>query len=49
MGGACSTLGGDGYAYKVVDGKPKGLGKLDINGKVILKWILEKYVGSLWL
>jgi hypothetical protein len=42
--------------YKVFVGKPEGrrsLGILDMDGKIILKWIFEKWdgawTGSMWL
>jgi hypothetical protein len=39
------------HAYRVLVGKPEGerlLGRLDIDGVVILKWDIERYDGGVW-
>jgi hypothetical protein len=45
MGRACSTHGEKRNGYKIFKGKPEGkrlLGYLDVGGKLVLKWILER-------
>jgi hypothetical protein len=43
-----TTLGKERSVYRVLVGKPKGkrpLGRLDVGGSIILKWILENKNG----
>jgi hypothetical protein len=55
MGGACSGQGGG--EHKILVGRPEGkrsLGRPDIGGRTILKWILRNYgwsvqIGFIWL
>jgi hypothetical protein len=45
MGRACSTHGEKRNAYRIVVGKSEGmrpLRRLDLDGRIILKWILGK-------
>jgi hypothetical protein len=45
MGRACSTHGEKRHAYRILVGKPGGkrpLGRLDVSGRIILKWVLER-------
>jgi hypothetical protein len=43
MSRACSTNGGRrGNAYRILVGKPEGKEDLDIGGRIILEWILER-------
>jgi hypothetical protein len=54
---ACSTNGEKRNAYRVLVGKPEGkrpLGRQDMGGWPMLKWILERedrvvWTGSIWL
>jgi hypothetical protein len=47
--GVCSTRGRDKSACKVLVGKPEELLKdLDIDGMLILKWVLKKWGGKVW-
>jgi hypothetical protein len=49
MGGACSTYGGEGKKYiqdfVVKLKKLHNLEGLDVNGRIILEWILQKQDG----
>jgi hypothetical protein len=47
MSGSCSSHGRDRNAYTIVVGKPEGkrlLGRLGVDGRLLLKWILDKQV-----
>jgi hypothetical protein len=49
MGGICSTYGEGRNAYRVLVGKPEGRNHLedpDVDGRIILKWIFEKWDGA---
>jgi hypothetical protein len=49
MGMACNT---NRNAYRVLVGKSEGkrpVGALDVGGRIILKWIVEKYDGVVWI
>jgi hypothetical protein len=42
---ACTSHGANRNACRVLMGKPEGnrpLGRLDVSGRIIFKWILEK-------
>jgi hypothetical protein len=48
IGRTCSTYGGRRGAYRVLVGKPEGRNHLEdpgVDGRIILKWILEKWDG----
>jgi hypothetical protein len=57
MGGTCSTYRERRDVYRVLVGKPEGkrpLGRPDVDGRVILRWIFRKWgvgtwTGSSWL
>jgi hypothetical protein len=57
MGGACSIMGEMRNAYKILVAKPEGKNHsedLDVDGRVILKWIFGTYglgvcTGFIWL
>jgi hypothetical protein len=53
MDRACSTYGESRGAYRVLVGKPEGrrpLGRRGVDGRIILKWILEKWDGGMdWI
>jgi hypothetical protein len=45
MDGACGTHGEKRNAYRILVGKPEGkrpLGRLDVSGRIILRWIIER-------
>jgi hypothetical protein len=49
MGRACSTNGGSRGVYRVLVGKPEGRNHLKdriVDGRIILKWILENWNGG---
>jgi len=48
MGGICGTFGGRKKRVWVSAGNPVETNNLVIDGRTILKWILNKYVGSAW-
>jgi hypothetical protein len=51
MGRECSTYGASRDAYRVLVGKPNGRNHLEdpgVDGRIILKWILEKWDGRAW-
>jgi hypothetical protein len=51
MGRAFSMKGTKKNAYRILVGKPEGkrsLGRQDVGGWTILKWILERYDGMVW-
>jgi hypothetical protein len=51
MVGSCSTHGGDEKCVQILLGKPEGkgpVGYLDVEGRIILKWILGKQGERLW-
>jgi len=48
MGGACGAYGGGKGVHRVLVGKPGGKshwGDLDVDGRIILRWIFEKWEG----
>jgi len=47
MGGACSTCGERRGAYRILVGNPEGKRELEdpgVGGRVILRWVLRKWV-----
>jgi hypothetical protein len=50
MNRACSTNGGKEDAYRTLVGKPErnNYKNLDVDGRTILKWILEEHDGAVW-
>jgi hypothetical protein len=51
MGRACSTHGVKTNCYRIFVGNPKEmipLGTLNIDGKIMLKWILETWDWVVW-
>jgi hypothetical protein len=46
MGRACITVGGEGAVYRVLVGKLEG--DPDIDGRIILRWILRKWDVGVW-
>jgi hypothetical protein len=52
MGGACSTNWEKMNAYRILVGKPEGKDHWedqDVGGWTILKWILERQDGMVWI
>jgi hypothetical protein len=52
MGIACSTHVKTRNEYRILMGKPQGkrlLGDLDVGGRIILKWILERWDCLVWI
>jgi len=48
MGGACGAYGGGKGVHRVLVGKPEGKshwGDLDVDGRIILRWIFKKWEG----
>ena len=46
MGGACGAYGGGRDVHRVLVGKPEGKshwGDLDVDGRIILRWIFGKW------
>jgi hypothetical protein len=51
IGGACRTDGRDEKCLQYFGWKTEGRDyseHLDVDGRIILEWILGKYVGNLW-
>jgi hypothetical protein len=52
MGRACSTNAAQRNAYRILVGKPEGniqLGNKEVGSWTILKWILEREEGMVWI
>jgi hypothetical protein len=52
MGRICITDGDKMNSYRILVGKPEGmrpLEDLDVDGWIILKWVLERQVGVVWI
>jgi hypothetical protein len=51
MGGPCSTKGAKRNTYRLLVGKPEGkrpLGRPDVGGRIILRWILKRWDRVMW-